>query len=77
MFCKCVVFSTMNNDAKEIIDVYATMEQPSDPSTPFKIDAILFDEKEMNSIKKQNREIAIEMSLDKNIEKFNDILLNI
>ena len=26
MFCKCVVFSTMNNDAKEIIDVYATME---------------------------------------------------
>jgi len=31
----------------------------------------------MNSIKKQNREIAIEMSLDKNIEKFNDILLNI
>ena len=77
MFCKSVVFSTMNNDAKEIIDVYATMEQPSDPSTPFKIDAILFDEKEMNSIKKQNREIAIEMSLDKNIEKFNDILLNI
>ena len=77
MFCECVVFTTMNNDAKEIIDVYATMEQPSDPSTPFKIDAILFDEKEMNSIKKQNREIAIEMSLDKNIEKFNDILLNI
>ena len=77
MFCECVVFTTMNNDAKEIIDVYATMEQPSDPSTPFKIDAILFDEKEMNSIKKQNREIAIEMSLDKHIEKFNDILLNI
>ena len=77
MFCECVVFTTMNNDAKEIIDVYATMEQPSDPSTPFKIDAILFDEKEMNSIRKQNREIAIEMSLDKNIEKFNDILLNI
>ena len=45
MFCECVVFTTMNNDAKEIIDVYATMEQPSDPSTPFKIDAILFDEK--------------------------------
>ena len=25
-------------------------------------------------IKKQNRNIALEMSLDKNIEKFNDIL---
>ena len=77
MFCKCVVFSTMNNDAKEIIDVYATMENPNDPSTSFKIDAILFDENELKKIKKQNRNIALEMSLDKNIEKFNDILTKI
>lgn len=77
MFCKCVVFSTMNNDAKEIIDVYATMENPNDPSTAFKIDAILFDENELKKIKKQNRNITLEMSLDKNIEKFNDILTKI
>ena len=77
MFCKCVVFSTMNNDAKEILDVYATMENPNDPSTSFKIDAILFDENELKKIKKQNREIALEMSLDKNIDKFNDILTKI
>ena len=77
MFCKCVVFSSMNNDAKEIIDVYATMENPNDPSTAFKIDAILFDENELKKIKKQNRNIALEMSLDKNIEKFNDILTKI
>ena len=77
MFCKCVVFSTMNNDAKEIIDVYATMENPNDPSTAFKIDAILFDENELKKIKKQNRNIALEMSLDKNIDKFNDILTKI
>ncbi|MGJ0337157.1 glycosyltransferase [Aliarcobacter cryaerophilus] len=77
MFCKCVVFSTMNNDAKEIIDVYATMENPNDPSTAFKIDAILFDENELKKIKKQNRNIALEMCLDKNIEKFNDILTKI
>ena len=77
MFCKCVVFSTMNNDAKEILDVYATMENPNDPSTAFKIDAILFDEDELKKIKKQNREIALEMSLDKNIDKFNDILTKI
>lgn len=77
MLCKCVVFSTMNNDAKEIIDVYATMENPNDPSTAFKIDAILFDENELKKIKKQNRNIALEMSLDKNIEKFNDILTKI
>ena len=77
MFCKCVVFFTMNNDAKDIIDVYATMENPNDPSTAFKIDAILFDENELKKIKKQNRNIALEMSLDKNIEKFNDILTKI
>ena len=77
MFCKCVVFSTMNNDAKEILDVYATMENPNDPSTAFKIDAILFDENELKKIKKQNRNIALEMSLYKNIEKFNDILTKI
>ena len=77
MFCKCVVFSTMNNDAKEILDVYATMENPNDPSTAFKIDAILFDENELKKIKKQNRNIALEMSLDKNIDKFNDILTKI
>ena len=77
MFCKCVVFSTMNNDAKEILDVYATMENPNDPSTAFKIDAILFDENELKKIKKQNRNIVLEMSLDKNIEKFNDILTKI
>ena len=44
------------------------MENPNDPSTAFKIDAILFDENELKKIKKQNRNIALEMSLDKNIE---------
>ncbi len=77
MFCECVIFSTMNNDAKEILDVYATMEHPSDPSTPFKIDAVLYDEKELKNIKSQNRKIALEMSLEKNLEKFNEILVNI
>lgn len=77
MFCECVVFTTMNNDAKEIIDIFATMEYPSDPSTAFKIDAILYDENELKNIKSQNRKIALEMSLEKNIQKFDDILLNI
>lgn len=77
MFCECVVFTTMNNDAKEIIDIYATMEHPKDPSTSFKIDAVLFDENELKKIKKQNSSIAIQMSLDRNIEKFDEILLNI
>jgi hypothetical protein len=39
--------------------------------------SVLFDENELKKIKKQNRNIALEMSLDKNIEKFNDILTKI
>ena len=77
MFCKCVVFSTMNNDAKEILDVYATMDNPNDPGTSFKIDAILHDINELKNIKKQNRKIAKELELSRNILKFTEIIKKI
>ena len=47
MFCKCVVFLSIENDAKEIVDVFASMDSPTDPSTAFKIDAVLLDKNEM------------------------------
>lgn len=77
MFCKCLVFLPMNNDAKEIIDVYSTMDNPNDPSTTFKIDAILYDEKELKKLKKENRKIAKECVLENNLAKFMDILSKI
>ncbi len=40
MFCKNVVFTTANNDSKELIDVFSTMESPSDRSMQFKLEAI-------------------------------------
>jgi len=77
MFCKCVVFLPINNDAKEIIDTYSYMEKANDPNTSFKIDAILYDENELEKIKKENRVKALEYSLEKNLEKFNQILSKI
>lgn len=74
MYCKCVVFLPINNDAKEIIDVYSSMDSPQDPSTSFKMDAILYDEKELKKAKKANKQIANECSLESNLCKFKEIL---
>jgi hypothetical protein len=74
MYCKCVVFVSAKNDVKELIDVYATMDKPSDPSTPFKVDAVLYEESELNKIKEENSKIAQELSLKNNLGKFIDIL---
>lgn len=77
MFCKCVVFLSIENDAKEIVDVFASMDSPTDPSTAFKIDAVLLDKNEMKKIKKQNRKLALEFHIDSNLTKINSILENV
>ena len=77
MFCKCVVFLSIENDAKEIVDVFASMDSPTDPSTAFKIDAVLLDKNEMKKIKKQNRKLALEFHIDSNLSKINSILENV
>lgn len=77
MFCNCAVFLSIKNDAKELIDVFASMNSPSDPSILFKIDAILLDEEELENIKKQNHKIAKECSLKNNLKRFKQKILNI
>ncbi|PUE65644.1 glycosyltransferase [Arcobacter lacus] len=77
MFCECVVFLSVKNDAKEVIDVFASMSSPTDSTIAFKIDAILSDEKELKNIKKQNYEIAKECSIENNLNRFNQEILNI
>jgi len=47
MYCKCVVFLSIDNDAKEVVDVFASMDSPTDPSIAFKIDAVLLDKNEL------------------------------
>ena len=77
MFCECAVFLSLENDAKEILDVFASLDSPSDPSTAFKIDAILQGENDLIEIKKQNRELALEFTLESNLEKINHIIKNV
>lgn len=70
---KCAVFVTANNDAREIVDVFATMESPSDPSTTFKVDALLSRKDDLKLIKKQNYKAVQEFTLEKNLEKLKTI----
>lgn len=74
MYCKCAVFTTVNNAAKEVIDVFSTMETPEDRSMQFKLSALLQNEEDLKLIKKQNRKIAKEYTLDKQLEKLNTLL---
>lgn len=77
MFCECVVFVTIENDVREVVDVFASMDSSTDPSIAFKIDAILLSEQDFNQIKKQNRELALEFTLENNLAKINHIIENV
>lgn len=77
MFFECVVFLSLENDAKEILDVFASLDSPTDSSAAFKIDAILQGENDLKQIKKQNRKLALEFTLQNNLEKINHILENV
>ena len=77
MFCRCAVFLSIENDAKEIIDVFASMDSPTDPSMMFKVDAILKGRDDLKLIKNENRKLASEFSLANNLVKINTIIGNI
>lgn len=74
MYCKNVVFTTANNHASELIDVFSTMESPNDRSASFKIDAVLMEKDEMKKIKKENRKLAKKFALDINLKRVNEII---
>ena len=77
MFCRCAVFLSIDNDAKEIVDVFASMDSPTDSSMSFKLDAVLNGKDDLKLIKKDNRKLASEFSLENNLAKFNSIMDNI
>ena len=74
MYCKNVVFTTANNHASELIDIFSTMENPNDRSASFKIDAVLMEKEEMKKIKKDNRKLAKKFALDINLKRVNEII---
>ena len=77
MYCKCAVLTTSSNYASELIDVFATMENPNDPNTSFKVDALLSREEDLKLIQKENRKIAKKYELSKNLNKLNTIIESI
>lgn len=77
MFCKCAVFTTVNNAAKEVIDVFSMMESPSDRSMQFKLTALLQNKNDLKLIKKQNRKIAKQYTLENQLEKVKEIITSI
>jgi len=74
MYCKCAVFTTIINDASELVDVFSTMESPQDRSMQFKLDALLHDDTELNTIKEQNYNVAKEFTFEKQLERVNLII---
>lgn len=74
MYCKCAVFVTATNPAKELVDVFAMMESPDDRSMQFKVDALLQNKNDLKLIKKQNRKIAKEHSLENALSKVEEII---
>ncbi|WP_417328153.1 glycosyltransferase [Halarcobacter sp.] len=74
MYCKCAVFVTATNPAKELVDVFAMMESPDDRSMQFKVEALLQNKNDLKLIKKQNRKIAKEHSLENALSKAEEII---
>lgn len=77
MFFKTVVFISSNSLTREIVDVFATMNSPSDPSTAFKVDALLGRNEDLKLIKNQNKKLSEEFLLQRQIEKVKFILSKI
>ena len=55
---KCAVFIPTNNNAIEIIDVFAIMDDPNDSNTAYKIDMLLRVPDELKKIQKENYSIG-------------------
>lgn len=71
---KCVVFSTRNNNAIEIMDVFSIMNGQKDSNISYKIDMLLRVKDEIKKIKKENFQIASKLTSTYQREKLNKII---
>jgi hypothetical protein len=55
---KCAVFVPTNNNAIEIVDVFAIMDDPNDSNTAYKVDMLLRVPDELKKIQKENYSIG-------------------
>ena len=77
MFYKTAVFVSANSASREVIDIFSTMDSPSDRSMQFKVEAILSNKDELKNIKKTNKELADEFLFDIQFKRLKEIVSNI
>lgn len=74
LFFKTAVFVSANSTSREVVDVFSTMENPSDRSMQFKVDALLDNKEELKKIKKENKNLSAEFLLDIQQKRVEEIL---
>lgn len=77
MFFKTAVFVSANSASREVIDIFSTMDSPSDRSMQFKVEAILSNKDELKNIKKTNKQTADEFLFDIQFKRLEEIVFNI
>lgn len=75
---ECVVFTTKQNGASEILPEFNVIENPNDLSVADKIDMLLENDKILNEKKQEMKEIAKKFSIEENVRKtlkvINDVI---
>jgi glycosyltransferase involved in cell wall biosynthesis len=71
---KNAVFAPNTNYASEVIDVFSVMQSLEDPSTPFRIDALLKNKQELKLIQKQNYNKSQKFDFDSRLKIVESII---
>jgi hypothetical protein len=74
MFYKNAVFVMATNYAAELIDTFSLIQTQFDPSTSFKIDALLKNNDELKNIQKQNHKKSLDFGFESRFELVNNIV---
>ena len=74
MYYKNAVFLMSTNNASEIIDTFSLIQSDEDPSTPFKVDALLSNQNELKKIQKFNQNESLKYSFESRLNIINSII---
>ena len=62
------------NYASEILDTFSLIQSDIDPSTPFKVDALLSNQEELKKIQKFNYKISLNYNFESYLNIINSII---
>jgi len=76
MYFKCAVFIMKSNASSELVDSFSLIRGEDDPSTSFKVDALLLSADELKKIKKENNKLAKMHTLENSLKEIENIVNN-